>query len=237
MKKFSAYMVLTVLLGLGSAYGNESHEIFNRAPGFTVPDGAIAYLGSYYNPTLIWDQGNSKKYLRSAMGTQNPPAAAAVSEFQAAFVKQAAQLKIDAAPVSVSDEDRLSIIKHALHPDKFSLKPGFLAKLCGDKPYALVGLIDYYGTFACEVRIRETSDKDPKEKIDYFRMRSILERENHSRYRKVGAEELFLLSAKDGSLLWHANGVEHIEHIIFNSFWDTAVRLMEHQLKDLEQVK
>ncbi len=230
--KLSFLSLIFFFLSFANAWPN---EIYSPAPGFTVPAGDIAYLGSFYGSSKIWQTGSKKTFLQAPL-TEIPSADKAVSEVQAALLKNAKKwdLTVEAVPAAAADQGALLL--HVFRPDqpgKYPFSAERLSALSGGKPYALVGIIDYYGTFGCPVKIRENMDG---KMIDYFRRQSILERDDATftrGYNKVGAFELFLISTRDGSLLWQANGCDSFQHQIFNSFWDAANHEMEQFLKNL----
>jgi hypothetical protein len=190
-----------------------------------------------YHPRPIWKPGDATTTLRS-YNVEIPPPDKAVSEFQAALLKNADKWKlpITASPILASDQ--FALLGHLFHPsepDKYPFDPVKFAAFTGGKPYALIGIIDYYGSFGCPVKIRETWTG---QKINYLIKRSILEQDTDEfvtkGYNRVGAFELFLVSAKDGSLLWQANGCNSIQLTpIMNSYWDTANHEMDELLKHL----
>ncbi len=232
MKKRFIFGCLFLLL-FPKAWAN---ELYNAALGYAPPTGDIAFLGSLYEFRKIWDTGSNSKYLRSPM-VQIPPASQAVSEVQAALLKNATKynLAISASPIGTADQKALLL--HTFRPaegDKYPFSPEKLSTLAGGKPYALVAIIDYYGTFGCPVNVRESMNG---QKINYFHKRSILEKDGGlfttRGFNKVGAMELFLFSTKDGALLWQANGSNSFQHTILNSFWDAANHEMDQFLKNM----
>ncbi len=214
-----------------------ANEIYNKLPFFTAPDGPIAYLGSYYDPQKIWDTASNHTTLRS-WSLQIPPASQAVSEVQASLLENAAQWGLRVAAIPASGHDLKALLLHMFHPgnpDSYPFGATKLYNLAGGSAYVLVGLIDYYGTFGCPVNVRVEDRKGLK--INYFRRRSILEKDESffkwQGYNKVGAFELFLLSTRDGSLLWQANGCYSTQHITFEPFRVTADHEMYLFMKTL----
>ncbi len=234
MKRFLSVLFLIFLL-YQKVWGN---EFYNSAPGFTVPIGSIAYLGAGYNPLPIWKTGSSNTTLKTRVVLTNPPSSAqAISEVQDAVIKNAVKWKLDVEAVPTDIEDQRALLRYIFHPaqpDKFPFSLKKLSSLAGGKPYVLIELIDYYATFGCGVNIRESQDG---KKINYSLKRSILEQNgglfSQQGFNKVGAFEIFLVSTKDGSLLWQANGCDSFQHTIFNSFKDTADHEMDKCLRTL----
>lgn len=230
-------LFLAVLLWGAPLWAN---EFYSPAPGFTVPDGDIAYLGVYAERLPIWDGGDHK----TRIGYNNieiPPAAKAVSEFQAALIQNASKwkLSVQAAPVSLSDQkDLLAHLLHPGEPEKFPFAPEKLQALAGGKAYALIGFVDYYGSFGCPVKI---IDQINGKKLNYLVKRSFLEQDNDMMVQKglqrVGAFELLLVSTRDASILWQANGCDSIQFTPFNSYWDTANHETDEFLKNLSGKK
>jgi hypothetical protein len=226
-------LFLVVLFSSASVWAN---EFYSPAPGFTIPDGDIAYLGAYYEPLVIWDGGDHTKRMITR-NAEIPPAAKAVSEFQAALIQNAPhwKLNIQAAPVSLSDQrDLLAHLLHPAEPEKYPFALDKLLALASGKPYALIGFVDYYGSFGSPVKI---IDQVHGMKLNYMVKRSYLEQEGDIMVKpglnRVGAFELLLVSTKDGSVLWQANGCDTIEFTPFNSYWDTANHETDEFLKNL----
>jgi hypothetical protein len=212
------------------------NAMYNRAPGFNVPDGEIAYLGSYFNPLKVFANGSNTKYLipRDKYGSTFFVAkkSQAVSETDQAVFEKAANLKIPLERVETTVADRFALLKHLFRPEKNPYPPQ-MAGICGNRPYVLICIIDFYAEFSSSINIRENENG---KKIDYFRKRSIIEKDlgllRRTGKQNAVALEFFLVSTKDGELLWQGNGAT-TGSSFFDSYVGNARVLAEGALKNL----
>jgi hypothetical protein len=188
-----------------------ANQIYNRAPGFDVPQGEIAYLGSYYSPLKVWANGSTTTTLVPHDGRLFAPPFFAAGESQAvnetnqSLQEKATKMNLPLVSVEFNKSYQDALLKHVLSPPKYLYNPQ-ISKFCGDRPYILVVLVDFYAEFSSSINIRENQGG---QKINYFGRRSIIEKDfsvfrNQGRQQAV-ALEFFLVSAKDGSTLWQAN--------------------------------
>ncbi len=207
------FLLTSVFLPL-QAFGN---AIYNRAPGFKVPEGNIAFLGSYYSPMKIFKNGSTHETLtsvhRTLLGLAPDQAysagdqARAVSETNELVDNEAMALNLPLSDAPLNETYQTDLLKHIYRPDKFAYNPAITA-FCGNQPYILIIVIDFYTEFACSVNIRESQDG---KKIDYSGKRSILEQDlsmfSIKGHQTGVAQELFLVSTKDGSTVWQAHTI------------------------------
>jgi hypothetical protein len=208
MKKSAAVVLLLLTAWLCPA-GAGANSLYSRAEGFNVPDGDIAYLGSYYDPVPVLrtgaDDNPARKVKKIRSSTRLLTSKNAVAETNEAVLKKAEALKISLEEVEYNEAGRKALVNYLLDPEG-SPKPAGLAALCGDKPYALVAVVDFYTDYHCSINIRENQNG---RKIDYLGLRSIIEIDQSffrvaDKQSAVGLE-LFLISAKNGKLLWQGN--------------------------------
>ncbi len=214
--------ILTVLLTFlvsGAFIPNRvlGNSFYSRAPGFDVPNGTIAYMGSYFSPLRVHANGSDTRYLvpaqREFLGMKTDRAyfvadkSQAVNETDRALQEKAAEMNLSLNPVAFNETYQKALLMHVLNPAKYLYNPQ-ISQFCGYPPYILIVLIDYYAEFAFSIDIRESQDG---QNINYWGRRSIIEQDlnlfkNRGRQAAV-ALEFFLISAKDGSTLWQANTI------------------------------
>ncbi len=213
MKKLAVFCLLFISAGFfpNRVLGN---GFYYRADGFDIPNGHIAYMGSYFNPLRVHENGSDTRFLASKqsdfLGIKGKPyfvaeKVQAVNETNQSLQEKATEMNLSLDAVPFNETYQNALLMHVLSPAKYLYNPQ-IAKFCGDRPYALIVLIDYYADFACSLNIRENQKG---RKINYRGRRSIIERDmslfkNKGRQRVV-ALEYFLVSTQDGSTLWQAN--------------------------------
>lgn len=219
------------LIGPQVALGN---SIFNRAPQFTVPAGAIAFMGCYWSPLTILSSGggglsadapaapgaehtlfnsgnvhvgiDTSKAADLLIGDEAPPEPGlATSMANQSVLEKGGGLGLSIAPVTYSVPYQNALLMHILNPAKWAYNPG-LTKYAGNKPYLLIGIIDQCVGYPSSVKIREKQNDQP---ISYFGKRSILEQDTDVFANKgaqhVVALEFFLVSTATGITVWQGN--------------------------------
>jgi hypothetical protein len=219
MKLLGMILLAAVFLPL-HAFGN---AFYNRAPGFKVPDGNIAFLGSYYEPLQVFDTGSDATTLKAQASILF--GAVPILDFAPGDKTQAVnqtnqsveevgkqfELPLTYPPFNIAYQNALLL--HVLDPAHYLYHPG-ITQYCGGTPYVLIVVVDYYAEFGSSVNIREMQDG---QKIDYSGKRSILEKDlsmfaNQGRQSAV-ALEIFLVSTKDGSTVWQAHTISTTKNV------------------------
>ena len=236
-------LLITGMLFLLAAYltpcAASARQMVSRAPGFEIPAGAIAYMGSFYNPLRVHATGSDDHFLipkDNSVIIAHPYFTAgkdqAVNETNQALQEVVTKMKlpIEATPLNAALLGAL--LSHIFNPAKFPYDPT-VATFCGGKPYVLVVLVDYYAEFASSLTIRE---QEKGQKIDYMGKRSIIEKDDdpfQNRGRQAGvALELFLISTKDGSTVWQCNTMT-TNNSNGSKYYDLARGLFENSFKNL----
>ncbi len=229
--------VLLFLAGCLFAQPTFANALYNRAPGFQTPHGIIRFLGCYDQPLRIYQTGSNTKFLDLNPSVFNintlyfPDKAQVVNETNFALVQKASDVGLSFEATLFNEAYQNALLLHILSPEKYRYHPRITA-FCGDRPYALVGLIDYYGDSYCSVDIREKSAGNP---ILYWGKRSILEKDisllSAKGKQMVVALELFLVSTRDGSLLWQGNMISTANGLV--NYHEIAEGLLENALRDL----
>ena len=219
-----------------------ANEFYNRAPGFEVPAGTIAYMGSYFNPLRVHENGSDTQYLRSVqrdfLGIKTDQSyfvaekGQAVNETNQSLQEKAAEMKLSLNAVPFNEAYQNALLMHVLTPAKYLYNPG-ITQFCGNQPYILIVVIDYYAEFACSINIRESQNG---QKINYLGRRSIIEKDlslfkNKGRQGAV-ALEFYLVSTKDGSTVWQANTITTVGSMGAN-YYNIAKGLSGDAFKNL----
>ena len=237
MNKTSSLLFLIAWAAALFPQGVGANSFFHRAPGFQFPDGAIAFMGFYDQPLRIRMTGSDsrtydpKPSVFTPTSLYIPDKGQAVSETGAALLERSSGLGLPVETTYPNEAYQNAMLLHILSPGRYLYHPA-LTRYCLNRPYALVGLIDYYGDFPCSVNIREKQGGKP---IDYWGRRSLLEKDGSllsSKGRQmVAALELFLVSTRDGSLLWQGNLVTTANGLV--TYQGLAGGLIGDALRDL----
>jgi hypothetical protein len=226
-------LILTFLPGI-----TEANSIYGRAPGFTIPAGDIAYMGSFFSPLRVHANGSNTQFLipKDIRLFSQPffvaPKTQAIHETDDAVQSKATEMGLPLAPVTFNETYQSALLMHVLNPKKYLYNPQ-IARFCGNKPYILIAIVDFYAEFSCSINIRE---KETGEPIAYFGRRSIIERDM-SFFRNKGRQsavalEFFLISSKDGSTLWQANTIT-TGGSLFDGYEGIAKGLVDGAFRDL----
>lgn len=238
----------------GAALGN---DFFNRAPGFTVPDGAIAYLGTYASPMSVLGTGSDAPSAPAANPSNSVPVAKsgnftvglnpgalitmgdsaapgisqAIDETNQALVQKASDMGLPLVAVNYNLAYQNALLMHVLNPAKYLYNPK-ITQFCGNRPYILIGIIDYFDDSPASIKIKE---EDNGRKMDYWGKRSVLVKDDNlfavqGRQHAV-AYEFFLVSTKDGNTVWQANTIT--TRGASSYFNDIAKGLIDNALKHL----
>src|SRR5580692_1804060 len=125
MKKLVMVWVMFLSAGFSPdrVLGN---SFYNRAPGFDVPTGAIAYMGSFFSPLRVHSNSSDTKYLvpvqRDFLGikTDRPYFVAdksqAVNETNQSLQEKAAEMKLSLNPVAFNETYQNALLMHVLTP-------------------------------------------------------------------------------------------------------------------------
>jgi hypothetical protein len=216
-----------------------SNTIVNQAPDFVYELNNIAFMGFYFTPKNIY-KSNSDSYYTS-------PGKTLLYNIKKDFQPYNAVMQdVTAAAMEMSEKDGLSLIEinppkiyqkalllHIYQPDKYLYNPK-IGKLCGDKPYILIGVISYDGPFSRAVKVRESLNG---QKINYWHHHSVLEEDLDmmikKEWKRVVAVELFLVSTQTGELLWQSNGVASRAYSVWESYVDPAKNVLDDEFKQL----
>jgi hypothetical protein len=248
-------LLLAVALFPNWIWGN---EFYNRAPEFSVPNGTIAYMGSYWAPTrvvatdgfissapqplknagtttVLMKNSNSSISLVDTgtpivIGDTSPPDTdQAMNETNLGMLQKAADMNLSMVPVSFNKIYQNALLMHVLSPGKYRYNPK-ITQFCGNQPYILIVVIDYYADYPSSIDIREKQDGH---NINYWGKRSIIEQDknlfaNQGKQNAV-ALEFFLVSTQDGSTVWQANtvttkGLNSYYHDITEGLIETAFK-------------
>jgi hypothetical protein len=216
MKRSSLFSIclLSALLFPCLAIGN---AIYYRSPGFDIPNGRIAFMGCYYSPLRVHANGLDDQFLipkRKEIFGMNmeepyftPEKIQAVNETNQGLQDVISETGLTMDPVPFNEAYQRALLMHIFSPEKYLYNPG-IAKFCGNRPFALIVVIDYYADFSSSINIRESQNG---QKINYLNRRSIIEKDesvfkNKGRQR-AAALELFLVSTLDGRTLWQCNTI------------------------------
>jgi len=218
------------------AYGN---EIYYRAPGLDVPHGSIAYMGSYYSPLKVHKTGSDTEFLAPKDKSLLPndffvaDKSEAVSETNQALQEKASEMSVYLTPTDFNEAYQFALLQHVLDPAHYSYNPG-IGQYCGNKPYILIVLVDFYAEFSSSVNFR---GKQNGQTVDYRGRRSILENDQNVFRNKgrqaVVALEFFLVSSQDGSTLWQANLITTGNSFSSDNYYGLAKGLAGDALKNL----
>jgi len=198
-------------------------------------------MGFYYQPMRIHQTASDNRYFDPKPSVFTPTSlyipdkGQAVSETGVVFLDRASQLGLSVESTYPNEAYQNALLLHVLNPQKYLYHPA-LTRYCLNHPYALVGLIDYYGDLPFSVNIRE---KRGETKIDYWGRRSLLEKDGSLLSVKgrqmVVAIELFLVSTRNGSPLWQANLVTTANGLV--SYQGLAEGLIGDALRNLIEKK
>jgi hypothetical protein len=215
-----------------------ANSFYLRAPGFDIPKGPIAYMGTWFQPLKIYAAGSTSKTVIPKLtvfdnGTLfTPEKAMAVNDTNQALAKKAAELGLPLAAVPFQEPYQNALLMHVLNPSQYLYNPG-ITRFCGNRPFILIGIIDYYADSSFSIDIRPAENGNP---VDYWGRRSILEKDGSvfamKGKQKAIALEFFLVSTQDGKTLWQANTIT-TNNGPFGSYRDVAKGLIESALKDL----
>jgi len=213
-------------------------QIVSRATGFEMPTGSIVYMGSYYNPLKVHDTGSDNHFLVSKDDSlfAHPFFVAgkdqAVNETNQALQEIVDKMKLPVTIMPLNAPLQVALLSHIFNPAKNPYNPE-IAKYCGNNPYVLVVLVDYYAEFASSITLRE---KEKDQKIDYMGKRSIIEKDDdpfQNRGRQAGvALELFLVSTQDGSTVWQCNAIT-TNNSNGSKYYDLCRGVIENAFKNL----
>ncbi|SRR5579871_160780 len=204
---------LLILAAFFSTQEALANSIYNRAPGFDLPNGQIAFMGAYFNPLKVWATGSNTTTLtpRDIRLFSQPFFVAtkdqAVNETNQTLQEKATEMNLSLSSAPFNEIYQQALLKHVLSPQKYLYNPQ-ISQFCGNPTYILIVIVDYYAEFSCSINIRENQNN---QRIDYFGRRSIIEKDENL-FRNKGRQaavalEFFLVSAKDGSTLWQANTI------------------------------
>ncbi len=219
-----------ICLWQGQVFGN---EIIYRLPGFTFPEGSIAYMGSVYSPLKIYEKGKKSRF-KVGNPDLKDSAEQSVSNMDDGLLKEAIEDKLPLYSVHAAPAYQQALLMHILEPAKWAYHPQ-IAKLCEGYSYALICVIDYDDGMTPALKLREMENGQT---ISYWRKRPILETEEEIlqkffKARKVMAVEVYLISTKDGTPVWQGVGVNNDIGGFFTSGEGPAGGLVRKFLKDL----
>ena len=216
-------------------FGN---EIYNRAKGFDIPVGSIAYMGSFFSPMKVHATDSDTQFLipeqkvlfASPFFVADKPQA--VNETNQVLQEKAAEMNLSLDSVAFNETYQNALLMHVLNPAKYLYNPQ-IGKFCGDRPFILIVIVDYYAQFPCSINTRENQDG---QKINYWGKRSVIERDM-SMFRIKGRQaavalEYFLVSSKDGNTLWQGNTIT-TSNGLGTSYYGVSKGLIENALKNL----
>jgi hypothetical protein len=160
-----------------------------------------------------------------------PDIATASADTNAAVLQYASEAGLTLQPVEVNLAYQNALLMHVLSPAQYRYHPQ-ITTFCGNRPYALIAVIDYYSMYPSSLKIRE---KEKDAKINYFGRRSIIE-EDKGLFAIKGnnnavALEFFLVSTRTGNILWQANTITTKGAAI--GFKGIAKGLVKNALKNL----
>jgi hypothetical protein len=215
-----------------------ANSFYFRAPGFDIPRGAIAYMGCWFQPLRVFAPGSTSKFVIPKLTVFDsgslfvPEKVQAVNETNQALVEKATELNLRLDTVPFKEPYQNALLLHLLKPAQYLYHPA-ITQFCGNRPYILVGIIDYYADFTSSIDIRSSGNGNS---VNYWGRRSILEKDASllamKGRQKAVALEFFLVSTQDGRTLWQANTVT-TNNGPFGSYRDVAKGLIEGALKDL----
>jgi hypothetical protein len=257
-KRLSGICLFGLLLASSPfAWGN---NFYYRSPQFTLPQGDIAFMGFYWSPLTIDKKDGAFSAEAPPMPGQNvnvvhsgnfsvgldtskmadlfagPDTAPPTTPEALGFANQAVLEKgtgmgLPITAVNYSVPYQNAVLMHVLNPAKWRYNPQ-ITRYCGNKPYLLIGIIDYCGIFQGPAKIREKENDKP---IQYFGKRSILEQDTDIFANKKSlhsvALEFFLISTVDGTTLWQGNVMNTAQS--GNNYEDLVRGLTENALKDM----
>ena len=163
--------------------------------------------------TTVYNGGNVKVGVNGSaagglladalIGDQPAPSpAAAIIQANQAVSQKSVNLGLTLSPVTYSIPYQNALLMHILSPAKWGYNPG-LTRFCGNRPYILIGVMDYCDAYPSAVKVREKENDQP---VTYFGKRSILEQNGDVFAPKgeqhVSAMTFFLVSTVDGKTLW-----------------------------------
>ena len=156
----------------------------------------------------------------------------AVNETNQSLQEKATEMNLSLTAVPFNEAYQNALLMHVLTPEKYLYNPQ-LTQFCGNTPYILIVIIDYYAEFACSINIRESENG---QKINYLGKRSIIEKDlslfkNKGRQGAV-ALEFYLISTKDGSTIWQGNTITTVNSLGAN-YYDIAKGLSDNAFKNL----
>ena len=164
-------------------------------------------------------------------GKAAPDIATATADMNGAVIQSASEQNMPLQAVEYNQAYQNALLMHVLSPAQYLYHPQ-ITPFCGNRPYVLIIIIDYYSVYPSSIKIRE---KEKDSKINYWGRRSIIE-EDKGLFAVKGnnnavALEFFLVSTQTGNTLWQANTITTRGESI--DFSDIAKGLVNNALKNL----